>query len=188
MLNMSEKYTTTILKELLRESVIENFLDIEEQENLFKLIQEKDVPLEHTELALEILTTSPKNCTKILTEFTTYPKQTQAHAALILASFQEHTIQYALFELLQNIKDDDIIDTLTFCMAKSPYLNIAPILDNLYTEDSNYKKKLIELIRLTPLEKFEIFIAATPELPHEAIFRRIYGHEAINKLRGQATN
>ena len=184
---MVNSFTTNELKEIYKHAMFSHFLSTEHEKKLFTLLNENIPPIQ-IELALEILTINPINCQKIITKFHTFPLQTQSLAAITLSSYQDNTVQTQLIHLLQSIKNEKILNLLTFSMGKSPYLNIIAILDNLDTDDKEFKKRLTALLDATPLKKFEIFIAASPELPHEALFRRIYGNEAINYLRGTSTN
>ena len=184
---MPNPFTISELKDIYKHAIFSHFLSVQHEKKLFKLIKEKNPPL-HIELALEILSISPNNCLKLIEEFHLYPFQTQAYTAITLSSYQDNVIQTKLFDLIETIENEEILNTLLFSMGKSPYLNIAPILDKLYSEDKKIIARITELLEITPLKKFEIFIAGTPELPHEALFRRIYGNEAINYLRGTTTN
>lgn len=184
---MQTQYTVPELKEIYKHAYYSHFLSTDHEADLFQLITEES-PHDILELALEILTIDPKNCLKIIAQFELYPKPTQIICGLILSSYQDAILQNKLFDLIKKIDDEDVLITFIFCMAKSPYLNIASILDHLNTEDPVFKDRIIQLLELTPLDKFELFIAATPELPHEALFRRIYGNDMIDALRGRSTN
>lgn len=88
-----------------------------------------------------------------------------------------------LLDLLVQTKHRDLIDTLVSSLSKSEYMMFPLILQRLGTSAKSGIVNLQLLLKKLDFETIELYLSALPFIPHETIFRRVYGDAAIERVK-----
>jgi hypothetical protein len=134
--------------------------------------------------ALLILTESNEDVVlDFLNRFNSLGSNVQRLSIPCLVSTDYVEVYVWLIELLEVAEDDELIEIVIFSLSVTHYPVIPLLLEKSLTDNGKYYENLKKVIKLMSLESVVSFIGAFPSIPHESMFREIFGSEKIDEIK-----
>lgn len=134
--------------------------------------------------AIFIIAQLPKpQILKLLKSFSSYQYKIRKLIILHLVTTNYVEVYSFLLDLLVNTKNKDLIQVLTICLAGTPYMLFPLILLKMHTATKNGKTNLSFLLHRMGFKKCEPYLAALPYIPHEVLFRQVFGDRLIDQVK-----
>jgi len=121
---------------------------------------------------------------KILDNFPNYRDILQKILIPLLAVAPHVEIYTALFDNLQHTHDPEMALILIAALAKTEYFILPILLYHLDNEDNRFVERLKKVLAAIGFQKIEAYLTMFPVIPHEKIFRQVYGDDSIDKVYG----
>lgn len=120
---------------------------------------------------------------RAIKEFDSFPKSNQKTVIMFL-SLSSFVESFAfLLNTLESSTDSNIHHLITTCISKTHYQIQPLILARLNTENPVHLGRYKILIKAVGLTKFETLLAMLPSLPHERLFREVFGDAKIDRIK-----
>lgn len=157
-------------------------LPAEDVDYLFALLRSSDMVL--VKASAFILVQLPKfHIQRLLKEFPKFRYKVRKTLILYLATTNFVEVFSFLLDLLVFTKNKDLIRTLVICLAGSEYMIFPLILIRLHTAKGTRLANLELLLVQMGYEKCAPYLAALPYIPHENVFRSIFGDHRIDRIK-----
>ncbi len=100
----------------------------------------------------------------------------------VLASMEFHEPYWLLCEDLKETKDEELERILVICLAKTDY-SVFPInIHELQEASQGYLFRLKKVLSVMGWPKIKPVLELLPYVPHETVFRDVFGDDLINRL------
>lgn len=157
-------------------------LPAEDIDYLFALLRSPDMLL--VKASTFILVQLPKfHILRLLKEFPKLRYKVRKILILYLVTTNFVEVFSFLLDLLVHTKNKDLIRTLVICLAGSEYMLFPLILVRLHTAKGTSKANLEFLLIQMGYEKCAPYLAALPYIPHENVFRSVFGDHRIDRIK-----
>ena len=130
-----------------------------------------------------VATQSREFVLKVLTRLKSYGMSTQKVLIAHLITTDYNEVYWFLIAYLKEIKNREFAQYICTCLGKSEYLILPIIVGALGTEDRRYKSYLKSILEYSGFLKLEPFLVMFPQLPHEQVFREVFGDKKIDALK-----
>ncbi len=88
-----------------------------------------------------------------------------------------------LFELIEQSPSDEEVNIAVVSLAYTDYYIFPFILVGLGSDNDGYVTQLKRLLLLMGIDKLKPYLSVLPYIPHEAIFRDLFGEDVIDSIK-----
>jgi len=122
--------------------------------------------------------------TDFLNKFSLFSEQVRLLAIPMLACTDYVECYDFLFEYLQKFPKSNEAIVIVYTLSTTHYYGILPmILARLITDDDAFLAHLKNILFKMGLKKLSPFLTMLPQIPHEAVFRELFGDEKIDHIK-----
>jgi len=119
----------------------------------------------------------------VIKQFNTYPKPAQKALYICLSTTDTIDAYSFLFNTLEKTTDVETVDLITRGLGSTTYPILPIILQRLYTDNREYSIRLQDVLKRLGFGKIEVQLAVLPQIPHERIFRTLFGDKKIDEVK-----
>ena len=170
------------LKDLYVENLYIETLHPDDEVFVLKCLESK-VSKEVSGAATIVATQSRDLVLKVLRRFKSYSMDTQKVLTANLITTDYNEVYWFLVEYLKEIKNREFAQYICTCLGKSEYLILPILIAALATEDRRYRSYLKSILEYAGFLKLEPYLVMFPQLPHEQVFREVFGDKKIDALK-----
>ncbi|MFC1751960.1 hypothetical protein ACFL96_00990 [Thermoproteota archaeon] len=120
---------------------------------------------------------------KILEKFDTYSQRARLILIPMLAGADYYQVFKFLFETLKKEPEGVQAGVIVTCLSKTEYFILPLIIFYLFEDNRKLRMQLKKILVNIGFETIKPYLAILPEIPHETVFREVYGDEAIESLK-----
>ena len=120
---------------------------------------------------------------RLLQEFPLLTYKSKKIVIFYLMTTNHVDVYVFLLDLLISTKNKDLIYTLVTFLSKTSYMIFPLILKRIGTSKRKSQAHLELLLMKMGFEKCEPYLAALPSIPHETVFRRVFGDMLIDRVK-----
>ena len=119
---------------------------------------------------------------QLLSIFHELPQALQKQLTAFLMTAKIVTPYVFFLDLLDSSIDDVFAEFITISLSKAEYFIFPLILVRLDHPNPNYVDRMKRILAGQGFQTIKPALSLFPNLPHEDIFREIFGHDAINSI------
>tara|TARA_B100001989_G_C24361537_1_gene374797 strand:+ start:116 stop:658 length:543 start_codon:yes stop_codon:yes gene_type:complete len=87
------------------------------------------------------------------------------------------------FDCLETSSDEDEVGILVYSLSSTHFLIMPLIIERLITDSSVFLDRLKLLLKKMGFKQVEEYLALLPSIPHERIFRDVFGNQLIDQIK-----
>lgn len=88
-----------------------------------------------------------------------------------------------LLDILKQAPSEEEVNIVVFCLANTDYFIFPLILTELNSDNAIYVAQLKRLLVMIGIDRLKSYLAVMPVIPHEALFRDIFGADVIDQIK-----
>ena len=161
----------------------ENYKPTEaDREFVLTCLNDKDPVTRYT--ACTLSTEMDKAMTKkLIHHFNTFKPDVKKTLYLFLSTTEDSEAFFFLIDKLKTESSPDLIAIIEKGLSKTAYPILPIILNRLYTKNLTFSIRLQSVLKKIGFSKLELFLSLMPQIPHERLFRILFGDEKINHVK-----
>ena len=88
-----------------------------------------------------------------------------------------------LFNIIKTASSEEEVNVAIFSLAQTHYFILPLIFTELNSDDALYVNQLKRLLFMIGIDRLKPYLAVLPQIPHEAIFRQLFGPDKIDRIK-----
>lgn len=115
-------------------------------------------------------------------QFNKYPDPAQRILIPLMCVSQNREVYDRFFDMLKTTKDHELAAIILVCLARSDYATFPIWLEKYTHAKGQYQRRLELIIKYMGPKKLGPILALFPVIPHESLFREMFGNEFIDDI------
>ena len=120
---------------------------------------------------------------KLIQHFNEFKPDIKKTLYLFLSTTDDSEAYIFLIDALKTESSLELIAIIEKGLAKTDYPILPIILNRLYTKNTTFSIRLQSVLKKIGFSKLELYLSLMPQIPHERLFRILFGDEKINHVK-----